>query len=64
MDPEDKTQRCRHCDKTEDEVSLEKCPICFKMYCNDCGYQHSGRKFCSQFCGEYYFFADPEAEEV
>ena len=39
MDPDDKTLVCIHCDKTEKEVDLEKCPICFKTYCDECGYQ-------------------------
>lgn len=64
MDPDDKTQVCIHCDKTEQQVDLIKCPICFKTYCDECGYQHGGRKFCSQFCADYYFFADPDSEDT
>lgn len=54
------TEHCVRCDKPDTEVRLSKCPICFKKYCEECRYHFSGRDFCSQFCAEYFFFADPE----
>lgn len=47
---------CVTCRKTESEVGLHKCPICFKHYCDEHAYTMSGRAFCSQFCAEYFFF--------
>jgi hypothetical protein len=64
VDPEDKTKVCYRCEKTESQVDLLKCPICFKLYCDDCGHMHGGRKFCSKFCAEYFFFSDPDSEEI
>ena len=51
---------CVHCKKSEEETRLSKCPICFKYYCDEHAFVASGRSFCSHFCAEYYFFADPE----
>jgi len=51
---------CVHCKKSETEVTLYKCEICFRHYCDDHGYLMSGRKFCSQYCAEYFFHSDPD----
>ncbi len=51
---------CVTCKKSDAETRLQKCPICFKYYCDEHGYSMSGRKFCSQFCAEYFFFAEPD----
>jgi hypothetical protein len=56
---------CEVCEQPKkDDDELSRCPICFKSYCRDCAYLFSGRTFCSQHCGEYFFFANPEDEEV
>ena len=51
---------CLVCHKTEEEVRLSKCPICFKFYCNDHRFLMSGREFCGKFCAEYFFFSSEE----
>ena len=51
---------CLVCKKTDEEVSLDKCAICFKLYCDDHGFVMSGRRFCSRFCAEYFFFSGPD----
>jgi hypothetical protein len=52
--------QCVHCNKTDDETKLSKCPICFKYYCNEHAYQMSGRTFCSQPCAEFFFFSETD----
>jgi endogenous inhibitor of DNA gyrase (YacG/DUF329 family) len=51
---------CITCQKDEREVTLNKCPICFKMVCHDCGAKEYGRVFCSQRCAYLFFFGDDE----
>jgi hypothetical protein len=51
---------CVHCGKNDTETSLQKCPICFKWYCEEHSYSMSGRSFCSQFCAEYFFFGEED----
>jgi hypothetical protein len=51
---------CTICHKTEGEVSLQKCPICFKHVCSEHAFHYSGRVFCGKHCADYFFFADPE----
>jgi len=53
---------CVICQKDEQEVSLAKCPICFKWVCQDCGRREYGRVFCSQRCAHLFFFGDDEEE--
>jgi hypothetical protein len=57
-------ETCKKCFKAaSDAQPLVRCPICYKAHCKECGYDHSGRTFCSQHCANYYFFADPDDEE-
>jgi hypothetical protein len=56
-------EKCRHCEKTAPEVTLHKCQICFKFFCDDDAVQTSGVSFCSAGCGEYFFFIDPDHED-
>jgi endogenous inhibitor of DNA gyrase (YacG/DUF329 family) len=53
---------CCSCQKDEQEVTLAKCPICFKFVCQDCGRREYGRVFCSQRCAHLFFFGDSEDE--
>jgi len=53
---------CKVCKKTEDETALNKCPICFALYCDEHGYSMSGREFCSKHCANYFFFASEDDE--
>ena len=47
---------CEMCGASEEERRTQKCPICFKRFCEECAVSVSGRTFCSRFCGEYFFF--------
>ncbi len=47
--------QCWVCGMSSDDKRLQKCAVCHKMYCNECGFIMSGRRFCSQYCAEYFF---------
>lgn len=51
---------CVNCQKSDEEVTLVKCPICFKMVCHECGRKEYGRVFCSQRCAHLFFFGDDD----
>jgi hypothetical protein len=47
----------------EQAIQLQKCAICFGLFCRDCSVAVSGRVFCSQPCAEYFFHGDEEDVE-
>jgi hypothetical protein len=51
---------CYMCKKTDDQVRLHKCPICFKHYCEEHAVRRSGMWFCSEGCAEYFFHGEPD----
>jgi hypothetical protein len=51
---------CDKCQKSEVETTLQKCPICFKWACDDCGVRAYGRVFCSKRCADQFFFGDDD----
>jgi hypothetical protein len=51
---------CTVCEKSDVEATLSKCPICFKLVCQDCGKREYGRVFCSRLCANQFFFGDDE----
>jgi hypothetical protein len=51
---------CVNCQKTEVEIRMHKCPICFKPICEDCGHREYGRAFCSPRCAYQFFFSDDD----
>ena len=52
---------CKYCGINEEETTtLTKCPMCYAIFCTDCGYNFGGRPFCSKVCAEYFYFADGE----
>jgi len=57
-----KPLNCYKCSASDEKRSLTKCPICHKMYCDDCRFNISGRYFCSSQCAQF-FFHDDEGEE-
>jgi len=57
------TMNCIECQKDEMEATLNKCPICFKWICNNCGNQSMGRIFCSKRCADGFFFGDDDDSE-
>ncbi len=56
-------EECRHCGKTREQVTLHKCQICFKYFCDDHAESTRGVSFCSPGCGQYFFFVDPEEDD-
>ena len=53
-------RQCLHCERNDNDVRLEKCPICFKFFCFEHSHSRSGRRFCSPACAQFYFFGDDE----
>lgn len=53
-------RECVTCKKGEDQVTLRKCAVCFRFYCEDDTYVMAGREFCSKNCARYNFFPDDE----
>ena len=51
---------CANCEKTLDDGRLYKCPICFKVVCDEHVCLMSGREFCSSGCAQYFFFGDED----
>jgi len=51
---------CVVCQKSEEEKSLQKCPICFTWVCLDCGKREYGRTFCSKRCADAFFHGDDD----
>ena len=58
--------KCFKCDISDEERDpakerardLRKCPICFKIFCEECGVNRGGRWFCTKNCCDYFFFGD------
>ena len=55
---------CVFCEKTFSRYDLTRCPICHKQTCEPCGMAKGGKKFCSQFCAEYFFYGDGGDDEI
>ena len=56
-------RQCNECQRTEDTHRLTRCPICYKLSCQEHSYQMGGRVFCSTHCAQYFFFASPDEED-
>jgi len=53
---------CHACDKNSDLATLHKCPVCFKLVCEEHAHLYQGRPFCSRGCATYHFFPDEDEE--
>jgi hypothetical protein len=51
---------CRTCHISDQERRLIKCPICFKLTCEECGLKAFGRIFCEKRCSDQFFFGDDD----
>jgi hypothetical protein len=55
---------CSACKLNDDDpetyVRLGKCPICFKLVCDNCAVRAFGRAFCSKRCSDQFFFGDDD----
>jgi len=54
---------CITCSKSDEETTLQKCPICFKIVCLDCATHEYGRLFCGKTCAHSFFFGDDDDDE-
>lgn len=52
--------QCFRCKQDNPRVNYQKCPICHKVFCEECAYRRSGRDFCSRICAEYFFFGSED----
>jgi hypothetical protein len=53
---------CSKCGKEAGRGGLSKCPMCYKLVCEECHFQMSGRIFCSAPCSQFFFFEGDEDE--
>lgn len=51
-------KECYNCHTTDEETTIHKCVMCFKLFCENCGESRGGRWFCSKNCCDYFFFGD------
>ena len=51
---------CVRCQIDDKERKLEKCPICFKLVCEECAHRAFGRVFCAKKCADAFFFGDDD----
>jgi hypothetical protein len=51
---------CVGCQKNDQEIRLNQCPICFKWVCDNCAVRGFGRLFCSKKCNDAFFHGDEE----
>ena len=57
-------QQCSQCGKEDAEAyRLMKCPMCFKVVCEECSVRLYGRYFCSNTCATNFFFTYDEDEK-
>ena len=56
---------CKTCGISDEEVHLDKCPICHLMFCDEDKFVRSGRAFCCDHCAAGFFHNedDEDAEE-
>jgi len=54
---------CSICGDTEEMARLERCPICSKLFCPDCAYKASGRRFCTGNCARTYSYGDSDEDD-
>jgi hypothetical protein len=52
--------KCEICGAEEEEYDLKKCPICHKLFCQDCAVLKGGIRFCSRHCMQFFFYGEDE----
>jgi len=51
---------CGECGAGGEKISLNRCPICFKLSCESCQFNRGGRLFCSVYCADSFFFDEED----
>ena len=59
----EKGEYCEICGAKERLITLNKCPMCHKYFCEKCQINFGGKTFCSDFCGQEFFFGGDEEDE-
>lgn len=55
--------KCVVCGVTDETKLIRKCPICFKLICEDCAFAFAGRTFCTKGCADYFFFGSGDEDD-
>lgn len=58
----DKGEYCEICGAKGRWLTLYKCPMCLKYFCEECSFNYGGKQFCSEFCAQEFFWGE-EGEE-
>ncbi|MGA7615377.1 MAG: hypothetical protein WBX15_09360 [Thermoanaerobaculia bacterium] len=61
--PEIAERKCRGCGISGEAAYLERCLVCNLFFCADCAFKGFGRRFCSERCGQIYFYGDQEDDD-
>ena len=59
----EKGEFCEVCGTKGKWLNLLKCPMCHKYFCESCRFAYGGKDFCSNFCGQEFFFSDEGEDE-
>jgi hypothetical protein len=59
----EKGEYCEVCGAKERLMTLIKCPMCHKYFCEKCQVNFGGKTFCSDFCGQEFFFGGDDDDE-
>jgi hypothetical protein len=51
---------CVVCQASDEDIRLNKCPICFRLVCDNCAVRSFGRMFCVKTCSQQFFFGDDD----
>jgi hypothetical protein len=54
---------CVGCGDTEELAHLERCTMCTRYFCPDCGHRALGRRFCSEKCSRGFFYGDSDDDD-
>lgn len=57
-------QQCIECGISEEVANLERCRMCYRYFCPDCGHRMRGAVFCSDGCAAYYVYGDSDEDEA
>lgn len=49
---------CYLCGDNAEAATLERCKICWRYFCTDCGHKGRGHRFCSERCSMEFIYGD------
>ena len=54
---------CGTCGRDCDTLEIENCPVCRKIFCNQCVYRLGSHRYCGRTCAQAYYYLSDEEEE-